>query len=168
MRHAKLPAALLSILPALLPAAACGPVRFDLDRPVLLRAAPAEVPESFVASLRAAIEQLGGTEGAGEGAQPIEVRFERVLTVGGAEVDGGVDRLRNDVIVVSARGAALPPAELRALAAHELGHCLGAVHLPDCRGVNVMAQGCAPESPGYSADDVADVCRNTVGGVCGR
>lgn len=51
--------------------------------------------------------------------------------------------------------------------AHELGHLLGAPHLP-CNGRNIMCEVAPRDVLRYSDDDVAAICRYTRGRVCGR
>lgn len=73
-----------------------------------------------------------------------------------AHGDAWVDSLAPDRIILGRRGAAYEGDRRLILMAHELGHCLGAGHVPACEGRNIMAQGCEPSPPrGYSAADAA-------------
>lgn len=151
---------------------ACGP-NFDLDQPIVFDVKPlglgAFFDQTVEPTLRGALKQLGASAATGPTINPTV----RVSRADPGDCDGVDARRRGLDILICPTATVGPNAWFEALY-HELGHTLGAGHLP-CETQAIMApswscnfqRGIAPD---YTSPDIAEICGNghTVGGVCGR
>lgn len=147
----------------------CG-TSFDLDQPIRIQLYPLGLGEFFdqtaVTTARGALRQLGATDADGPTVNPLIIikrgRPEQCQDdVVGRALDG---------VVYLCEGAIKSPLQWFETIYHEVGHILGAKHLPcETRAIMAPYTGCAGErgvAPDYLPEDIAEICRTTRGGVC--
>lgn len=168
-----------ALLATALTLAACAPtISYDLDQPLVLRvdAALAAQPLADAAAWRsdfaAIAAQLGSSvtdDASATTNQPIVLVYDTDCSgLQAAHVDGEEDvPARTSSTIHICYGFLDRDYLWPEILAHEVGHVLGAPHLP-CTGRNVMCRTAPRDVPQYSADDLAAICVWTRGGVCGR
>ncbi len=158
---------------------ACNPITYDLGYPLTMQVDPAVAsqplfdPRHFGVVFSETATSLGSSVGTESPNPPIRFVYDTYCqSPVTAYVDGELSDApaRQNSVIHLCDGFIERSYDWARLMRHEVGHILGARHLP-CNGQNIM---CAtPQTPAdsavtnYSQDDLSEICRYANGGVCG-